>query len=336
MAAIVAERILLAFDQPLEIRGHELNLMVCVGIAIYPSDARDADSLLTCAEQAVLTAKKNGRHGYQFFQKSMMEESQRELSLYNGIARDEVFRELKVLFQPIINVKTGTIHCMDSLLYWDSPKNGLIPPHELLDLVDKHRKLNLFSEWQLRHACEQFLHWRKMGFTPSYLGIAVSVKQLESSQFVYRISQVIRELAFDPAWLLIEIRENGQPISFDVLEKAFNMLKYLGVQMAIDHFGKGSFSVVQLAHYPIQYVKIDETLLADVGTNQRTVIMLKALLSMTQLLSVQMVIQGVESEEQLAILKEIGCELIQGRLLSAPLTETEIESKMATLAGTNS
>jgi diguanylate cyclase len=327
-AAMVAQRILQSLAQPFQINGNELFITAGIGISIYPTDGPDAATLLRNADHALHLAKEKGKHGYQFSQEKMHIKSQRELAITVSLNRGSFFQEFVLYYNPIVNVKDETIFCMDALLHWQHPDLGLIGPQELLNFAEKQRNLNSISEWLLKNACKQFLHWRSLGFNPQYLGIPLSLKQLENSHFIYRISQLLQDLEFKPEWMLFEIKETFAQLSFEVLEKAFNMLTYLGVNIAIDDFGSGPFSLYQLKNFAVNYLKLDASFVKDITTDPQTVALVKSVIFLSKKLSMQLIIQGIETEEQKTILKELDCILMQGKLLGEPLSEREVTSKM--------
>jgi diguanylate cyclase (GGDEF)-like protein len=326
-AAIVAQRMLHALSSAFVIQGHELYITAGIGIAIYPNDAEDGAELLRSGDHALHLAKGKGKNAYQFYQEKLHEQSQRDLTLYTNLGREASFAEFVLYYQPIISGKTNEVVCMNALLYWQQTEFGLIKPEEVFALAERQRKLNIITEWTLKHACQQFLHWRSLGFCPAYLGISVSIKQLENTPFIYRLSQIFQELEFNPACLLLEIKENTSDLSSESLEKGFNMLKYLGVKIAIDNFGTGAFSLVHLKNFSIDYLKLDPALIQDIE-NAQTIALIKSLIFMGKTLGIEIIIQGVESENEVRVLKALDCVLMQGSFYSVPISEAEVLNKM--------
>jgi diguanylate cyclase (GGDEF)-like protein len=329
-AAIVAQRMLQALAQPVQVNEHHLYLTACIGISIYPSDGQDAATLFRSADHALRMAKEKGNQIYQFFQEKIFINSQRELALSTGIKRDSLPSEFLIFYQPIKNMLNEKIFCMEALLHWQHPELGLIAPAELVAYAEKQGKLNVISEWLLKNACRQFTYWRTLNFYPDFLGISMSIRQLENSHFVYRISQVLQELDFNPEWLLLEIRENISQISFDVLEKAFNMIKYLNIKIAIDDFGAGPFSLRDIKHSHVNYLKLDQNLLDDIEQNEQSVDLAKSLIQLSKSLHAELVIKGIDSDHQALIWKGLGCNLMQGRLIGTQISEKEVVEKMVT------
>lgn len=325
-AAIVAQRILQALATPIEVATHELQITVSIGISIFPADGDSSASLLSRAEHAMQLAKKQGRHMYQFYQQQLAVDSQRELSLYTGFGREASINELMLYYCPVMDVRNESVFCLDALLHWQHTEMGLVKPDELEQLAEKRHKLNQISEWMLKKACKQFIQWRKVGFNPQYLGIPLFSKQLSDTHFIYRLSQIMQESEFKPEWMMLRIKEAGGQISFDVVEKAFNMLNYLGVQLAIDNVGSSGFSFRYLKNFKIRFLRLDSSLTSDIETNPQSLALVKALLSFADTLSVAVIVQDVETAGQLIALKDAGCSLLQGKHFGALLTENEVAS----------
>lgn len=331
-AAVVAQRILHSLAQPVQIKEHELFITACIGIAIYPADGTDAASLLRSGNQALHLAKEKGKHVHQFYQERLHAKSQRELSLYNSLSRESIFREFIIYYQPIMDVNDQHVMAMNALLHWQNADVGLIRPQELFGYAEKQRKLNAISEWLIKTACQQFMHWRSLGFTPPLLAIPICLKQLETTHFIYRISQILQESKLPHECLLLEIKESTTQLPFDILEKAFNMLKYLNVKLALDNFGLGSFSIGFLKNLQVDYLKLDSSVTEDVLDNKRTADLVKSINFLADNLQMQVIAQGVESQQQIKRLKELGCHLMQGRCFGEPLEEDKVVEKMTVSA----
>lgn len=323
-AAIVAQRILQSLAQPIQINEHTLYINACVGISIYPNDGQDAPLLLRNADLALQLAKEKGHSTYQFYQEKIHLNSQRELALSTGLKRESLMQELEIYYQPIMNVQNKTIFCMEALLYWRHPELGLIGPQELFNYAEKQGKLNIISDWLLKNACLQFLSWRSVGFQPELLSIPLSIRQLENSRFIYGISQSLQELHFKPEWLLFGIKESSSPITFDGVEKAFNMLKYLNIKIAIEDFGSRSLSISYLKNMSVNYLKLDRCLISDIEQNESTQSFIKAMVLVANTLSMQLIVQGVGSEQQMTLLNALGCHLLQGPWIGAAVPAKEV------------
>lgn len=328
-AAIISQRILQELSQPFQIDDHELYITACIGISLYPNDGTTTQELLKNASHALHLAKKDGKNTSKFYQERMHLQSQRDLLIYNCLNRESIYKEFVLYFQPIVDVSTKSVFGVDVSLSWNQPELGVISTQELFGYAEKQRKLNILSGWLLKNACKQFLEWRDQGFSPAFLAIPLSIKQLENSQFVYQLSQILQELHFNPACLLIEIKESWFQESMEILEKAFNMLSYLKVNLALDDFGSGSFALRYLKNGAIKYLKLSPALVDDVVENEQTRVLIQSILHFGGTMGIQVVVQGVESEVQMDVLKKMGCTLVQGSYIGAPLTAQALLQKIA-------
>jgi len=327
-AAIVAQRILESLGLLFQIKEHEFYITVSIGIALFPTDGSDVQTLLYSANHAMRLAKEKAHHSYQFFQARMQTDSQRELILLTGINSESCLHEFELYYHPIVNIETKTVVCMDVLLQWRHPTLGLVGFDELMRLAMKQQKANAITEWLLRAACQQFMEWGTRGFNPQMLGLPLAIRQLENSRFIYHLSQIMQTLQFKPEWLLLEIKESVQSVSFDILEKAFNMLSYLGVSIAIEHFGVGAFSLQQLKKFPIHYLKLDGSLIEDILQQPQTTSLVNAVAMLANSLAMQLIIDGVKSQAELALLKESGCTIMQGQLFGGAMSEQDVMNKL--------
>ena len=328
-AAIIIQRILQAMTESFTIDDQQISVTVCIGAAFYPHDGTSSNELIQNAEFALLQAKLRGKHTYQFYQERLHIESQRELAFYNSMSNEAFLDELTLMYQPIIEMNSHLMYCADVQIVWRHPVLGEVSAEELFQYADKHRKLNKITERVLAEACQQFLRWRALGVKPQLLGIPVLLKQLENPQFVYRLSQIMQDLKMQPAWLMLEIKESSAPVSLDILEKSFNMLQYLGVRIGIDHFGSGSFSLRYLKAFSVAYLKLDAALISDVDQNEQTQMLVKAVVAFAGELSLTIIALGVESVEQASALGKLGVVMMQGKLVSEPLSEAEMAVKMS-------
>jgi diguanylate cyclase (GGDEF)-like protein len=328
-AAIVAQRMLSELAQPFYVSNREIYINASIGISIYPTDGNAMVNLMHAAQSAVKTASEGGNHIYYFYEKKNQADSQRDMLLHVDLKRETIFQELVIFYQPMIDKRTNVTMCMDTRLCWQHPALGLIDAQELNDHVEKQRKQNMFTEWLLKAACRQFVQWRDFGFCPALLGVPVSIRQLESTPFIYHLAQIMQSCEFKPEWLLLELRDTDLGLSFDVLEKAFNMLNYLGVKLAVSHVGTTSFSFSYLRQIHVQYLILEQGFIDDVETNPRTLAVIEGMQAMADTLGCDLIASGVETEAQAALLREAGCQLLQGRLVGEPVQDRDVRVKMA-------
>lgn len=320
-AAIIIQRMLQSLAQPFTINGNLLTITVCIGAAFYPSDGVTTGELMYNAEYAMLLAKSQGKHHYEFYQKNVQVDSQRELGIYNSLSSESFLDELVITYQPVMNVGVQSLYCVDTLVTWQHPVYGSIPAEELFIYADKQRKLNKITERLLIEGCKKFHHWRTIGLKTELLGIPVWLKQLENTQFIYRLSQILQEHKLEPSSVVLELLECAAPVSLDILEKSFNMLKYLGVKIAVDRYGSGVFALRYFKIFSINFLKLDPVLINDIVQNEQTRMVVKAIAVFAEAMALNVIADGVESKEQTEVLQELGVNLQQGQLLGASLSE---------------
>jgi len=328
-AAIVATRMLEAISQPFYINERELYLTAGIGISLFPTDAKEPEELLQYAEQALDLAKKKGKHLYQFYHQELHLKSQRELLLATQLNKETFLNELQLCYQPIMDIQTNKVLCLDIMLYWQHRDYGLIEPRELLIYAESQHKLAMLSDWMLKKACQNLLNWQKAGLPFSLLGLPLSLNQVENTHFIYELTQLLKALKFEPQHLLLEIKENVTVANIEKFEKAMGMLKYVGVKLALVDFDSGSLPLSEFKNLNIDYVKLDMAFVKDIVENPKARLVIKSMLAFTQTLGIKMIVQGVESPQQVAILKELGCRLCQGSLLGASLSEHEVSETFA-------
>lgn len=323
LASIVAQRILQALSKPIKINEQELSITVSIGIAIYPIDGEDGASLLRAAEYALQVAREKGKHLYQFYQSKMNAESRRELALYLGLSRENIFKEFSLRFQPLMQEKpqekvSHHVLAVFAKIIWHHPELGEITQAELFQQAEKQRKLSMITEWGFREAGLDYLKSRqKLG--EALLGFSLTIEQLEHHQFIYHLAQIMQEIGFKPEWLLLEISGDFSRVSFEALEKAFNMLKYLKINIVIDQFGVNAIPLRYLNQFTISYLKLDPSLTNDVTTDSASSEMVEAILMMMKHLNIQVIVQNVREQAQWMMLKKLGCDLFQGQLIDKTL-----------------
>lgn len=330
-AVIVVQRILQALKLPFIIKDHELFVTGMVGISIFPADGQSVETLLNCARSALLLASSGGKNNYRFYQENMHRQSQRELILQTSLSKKEFNEDFLIYYQPILDVENNKISCMEALPYWQNSRIGNMNSVELFNYAESHQKLEALFEWLLKSGCEEFMKWRKDSPYPELIGIPLTIAQLESSHLVYHISQILQTSKFNPEWLLLEINAGLRPLSFDVLEKSFNMLNYLKIKICITNFGQESLSLYYLKNIKTEFVKLDSSLINDTVNNPRAILLIESLIFLTNKLSIKLIATGIESAEQYYLLKELGVLYMEGPFIAQPIAQKEVAKKMTEL-----
>ena len=341
-AVIVVQRILQAFKRPFIIQDHELYVTASIGIATYPNDAKSSDDLLNCAQHALALARRSGQSNYHFYEESMHRHSQQELILQTNMSRGIFNHDFKVYYQPIIDAEENCLAILDAMPFWYRPMVGTMNASELFSYAEKYQKIDALFTWLLNNACQDFIALhndrninqslsalfhtelpQKMQLHPDLVAIPIALKQL-TSHAIYNISQTLLKFGFDPQHLLLEINCGAESISFDVLEKTFNMLDYLKIKIAITHFGQASLSLAYLRKVKPTYIKLDPLMISDLTVNQRTQKLFKAIIFLAHTMNTQLIATGVEYQAQYDLLRSLGVRLMEGPLIGLPMAQIEM------------
>ncbi|EKD53883.1 MAG: diguanylate cyclase/phosphodiesterase with FHA and GAF sensor [uncultured bacterium] len=317
-AAYLAQRLLDAISQPFLIDGQELYTTASIGIAVFPLDGHDGKTLLKNADLAMHQAKSRGRNTYQFYHEEMHTLSRRELMLTSSLHSETVYQEFSIYYQPQFNIETKQVVCMEAFLQWQQPDFGVIEFSEFIKVAENSGRMVAINEWLLRNACQQMVRWQEQNFIPPAIAVKISLKQLENAHFVHKLSQLLQEMRLDPSKLILEITEASLLSKIEQLEKMLHMLKHLGVQIAVNHFGAGYLPLCYLRRLPLDIFKIDTSLIHDIAVNKESEAIVKMIIALAKSLQAKVIAEGVESQKQKKLLHELGCMIMQGQLFSRP------------------
>lgn len=330
-AVMVVQRIFRALSEPMVINNEQLSVTVGIGLSFYPTDGVTTGDLLQHAEQALIKAKERGKNKYNFYQERLQNESQRELHLNNSMSSGSCLNELDMVYQPIVNVAEQKIICSETQVVWNHPTVGRVSEHELFMYAVQQGKLNEITLHTLKIATQKFMQWQEVGVKPEMLAISVALKQLEKTNFIYKISQTLQDNSFPPQSLLLEINHCEMPVSLDILEKSFNMLRYLGVKISITDFGSGLFPLRYLNAFDVDFAKLDISIINPVNGDEQSQRLAKAVVDFGAAMQIRLIASGVEEESQAEILKQLGITLQQGKLLGEPLSEQDMVGRMTSV-----
>ncbi len=324
-AVDIACKILRAFKQPLIIGGHELYITTSIGIALYPNDGEDAETLLKNADTAMYHAKEQGRNNYQFYTPAMHTKTFEKMILENNLRRALDREEFVVYYQPLVNISTGLIVSMEALVRWRHPERGLIPPEEFLALSENTRLIVFIDELVLYTVCVQCKAWLDAGFQPMCVAVNISAHTFHQPNLVETITTVLQKTGLDPHFLGLEITESIAMQDVETTIDKLNKLSDLGIQIAIDDFGTGFSSLSYLKKFPIRKLKISQHFVSGIATDQNDKVIVASVIALAQSLKFTVVAEGVETEEQLTFLKQRQCDEMQGYLYCKPLPAEAFE-----------
>ncbi|MCW9014554.1 MAG: EAL domain-containing protein [Gammaproteobacteria bacterium] len=319
----IADKIIHALKKPFCIDDHEFFVSTSIGIAHYPDDGTTMETLIKHADIAMYHVKDNGKDGYKFYADNMNELYSRHLSLENDMRRALQNDQFVIYYQPQINVETNEVFAMEALIRWQHPERGLISPTEFIALAEETGLIQPIGDWVLRNACAELKRWRNAGLTSVRVAINLSSCQLEQDNIVDTIFELLRSHDIPGDMLEIEITENV--LMKDIENGIFklNQLSDYGIKIAIDDFGTGYSSLNYLKKLPIDTLKIDRSFIHDMQQNDEDSSIIKAIIAMAKGLNLNIISEGVETEEQLEQLREWRCKNMQGFLFSRPMTDDD-------------
>jgi diguanylate cyclase (GGDEF)-like protein/PAS domain S-box-containing protein len=313
-AANVAAKILETVAQPIKVEDRELNLTPSVGISVFPEDGRDAETLIRNADAAMYHAKETGRANYQFFTEQMNQAASRRLALEGDLRRAVQAGEMRVFYQPIVEAASGRVAAHEALLRWQHASRGVLGPPEFLQLAEDTGIIVRLGDWLLGEAC------RWVNFIGAERGLAVAVnlspRQFSDPKLVDLVARALGEAGLPPALLELEVAEPTVMQNVDLSLATLAKLRSLGVTLAIDGFGAAYSSLVSLRQLPVQKLKLDRTLVAEVHREGRAIV--AGIVGLARALELKVTAVGVESEPQKRALIECGCDYLQGLLSGGP------------------
>ncbi|MDX2221006.1 MAG: EAL domain-containing protein [Burkholderiales bacterium] len=335
--SIVAAKILETLSQPYHLQGQDLHASASIGVALFPEDGEDADTLMRNADAAMYHAKDSGRANYQFFTEHMNVAAQRRLTLEAELRRALDRNELTLAYQPVYALANGRLVGAEALLRWRHPERGLVSPGDFISVAEDSGLIHLIGEDVLRAACVQARLWQDQGLAIQ-LSINVSVHQLRRKAFLDQLRTILAATSVDPGLLELEITESLIVEDASEALKTLKTLDELGVRLAIDDFGTGYSGLSYLKRFPIDTVKIDQSFIRDISIDADDAAIVRAIVAMAKSLKLSVVAEGVETGEQLAFLSSLGCDFAQGYLLGRPMdaeamTAMIAESRADKLAG---
>jgi diguanylate cyclase (GGDEF)-like protein/PAS domain S-box-containing protein len=316
-AVKTAGRIHEAMAQPFHFKTHDFFLTVSIGITFFPNDGNDAETLLKNGDMAMFRAKESGGNSYQIFTSAMDKEVARRLSLEANLRRAIEQEELRVYYQPKVDLKSGRIVSMEALVRWQS-EDGIVSPAEFIPLAEKTGLIIPLGKWVLHTAAAQTRKWRDEGYDLR-VAVNLSPRQFQEENLLEMIREILEDTGLPPQGLELEITEGvvmaNEENAIDIMSKMAGM----GLFLAMDDFGTGYSSLYYLKQFPINTLKIDKSFVDNIPTDDENVAITSAIISMAKSLGLEVVAEGVETEEQLLFLKEQGCDEMQGYYFSPPV-----------------
>jgi diguanylate cyclase (GGDEF)-like protein/PAS domain S-box-containing protein len=326
--AHLADKLISILSRPFDLHGHEVTLGASIGITLFPDDAEDPNQILKYADMAMYHAKNQGRSTFAFYTENLDVEARRrnmiEEELRHAIERGELYLQ----YQPQVSFEKDAICSVEALLRWENPKLMPMSTEEFIALADDTGLIVPIGEWVIRSACKQLQAWQKEGLPHLRVAVNLSSRQLKDEHFVSMIDQVLTENELDPQSLELEITERLLMEDNLTNNAMLQALKSRGIRISVDDFGTGFSSLSYLKHFPIDSLKIDKLFIKCLPDDQHDAAIASAIIGMAHSLNLQVVAEGVETEDQRAFLSDLGCNCGQGFLFSLPLAPDQLSQTL--------
>lgn len=324
VAASVAEKIVEAIGYRCTVADHDLYTTPSIGIALFPSDGQDADTLMKNADAAMYHAKSEGRNNFQFFDARMNSAALERLKIEHALRQALVRDEFCLHYQPVIDLATGRVAGVEALVRWNHPELGVLLPGRFIGIAEETGLIQPLGEWVFWSACRQLAEFRAAGIAEVKMAINISAVQMRNSNLPTLARGVLEAFAFQPEDLIFEITESVAMNQPEETVRILDVLHSMGIVLAIDDFGTGYSSLSYLRMFPIDYLKLDRSFVAEIGETEQPAIICDATIGLARNLGLRLVAEGIETEAQLDYLQSRGCGLGQGYYFSRPVPSGEV------------
>jgi diguanylate cyclase (GGDEF)-like protein/PAS domain S-box-containing protein len=322
-AALVAQRCLESVSDPIELSSRKFIPTCSIGIAHYPDDGEDLSTLMKTADTSLYAAKENGKNQYAFYKQELTHKAEYVFQVEHYLREAIEQQQLSLVYQPQIDIQTGNVFGVEALSRWNHPELGQVPPTDFIATAERIGMIKPLSEWVLDTACRQAVAWKQQGHTNLQMSVNISPIHFLDKDIVSLVKRIIEETGIEPEELSLEVTESVVQTNPENLA-IFHDLKKLGIQLAIDDFGTGYSSLASLKHLEVDYFKIDKYFIDYMLIDNKGILLVSSMIEMGHKLGYKIIAEGVETSEQLNILKGMNCEAIQGYLFSKPGRPDEI------------
>ncbi|WP_205665153.1 EAL domain-containing protein [Caldimonas tepidiphila] len=321
----VADGVLKLLREPFELEGTTRHLSASIGLALHPDDAEDALALLRCADIAMYQAKRQGKDRCQFYTAQMQQAVLARMEIEAELRASLERRDFELRYQPIVDAVSGTLVGAEALLRWRHPRLGWVPPQDFIPVAEETGLIVPIGQWVLAEATRQLEQWRALGGPPLYLAVNVSGVQFREAGLQEFVARLLAERELGDCRLILEITESVLMDEGEAVEARMRGIKSLGVGYSLDDFGTGYSSLSSLRRFPVDTVKIDRSFISGCQEGGSSARLVEAIVSMAHSMSLTVTTEGVETQEQAAFLRALGCDSLQGYLIGRPLRAADFE-----------
>ena len=320
-----SQRILDMISEPIELEGRTLHVTCSLGVAIWPDNGDDLPSLLSHADAAMYKAKQHGRDRFQFFTDELNTQNQARMTMEQDLHQAIKNNEFELYYQPQINITENVMLGAEALIRWNHPEKGLISPADFIPLAEETGLILSIGQWVMDTACYQLQKWQTKGYKDLVISINVSVRQLEEPDFDIALRDILKKSQLDASQLELEITETTMMQDPEYMIKILEQVKQVGVRLALDDFGTGHSSLAYLQRFSFDKLKIDRSFINDVSHSKDAAAIATTIGAMANSLHLEIIAEGVETQQQVDFLEQCGCDQAQGFFYSKPVPEKQFE-----------
>ncbi len=324
-SVLVAQKMLSVLGQEMNIDGHTISVTASIGISLFPSDGDSPSILVKNAESALRHVKQQGGNAHEFFSKDMNDMARHRIEMENNLRRALNNNEFVVYYQPKVNLENNAVVGAEALIRWMDPERGMISPGEFIPVAEETSLIGEIGQFVMESACRQNAQWQDKGLQPVRISVNVTAAQFHDRMILEKVQAVLSETFLPPEYLELEITESTLVGDIDKVIDKLTAFRAMGLHVSIDDFGTGYSSLSYLSHFPITTLKIDRAFVKDMEVNSKTAEITNAIIGLSRGLSLEVVAEGAESIEHVNILRDKGCDLVQGFFFSRPVPAEEFE-----------
>jgi len=322
-ATLMAQKLIKSLERPIVIETHQFYLTASIGISLFPQDGESAETLMRNADAAMYQAKDEGRNTFQYYTEHMTAQAFERIQMIAELRKAIKNNELIVYYQPQMDVRSDTVVGLEALVRWRHPELGMVSPARFVPLAEDTGLILPIGEWVLESACRQVVQWHSEGLGPVKVAVNISAKQLGYEDLLKSIQRVLQDTGCRPQWLELEVTEGFIMKNPEQSIRLMEQIRALGVDLAIDDFGTGYLSLAYLKRFPITQLKIDASFIRDIPDDPEDIAIIRTIIGLGKSLGLNVIAEGVETEQQQHFLSAEGCHLVQGYIYSRPLPADE-------------
>lgn len=324
VAVLVAQRIQDSIIKPFVIDNHKIFVTASIGIAIYSRDNDKTETIIKDAEDALTKAKLAGRNTYRIHNQPEAGLDQHDSLLHQHFKSHDFLKKLVMYYQPYIDVTTGKTHTIQAIPFYNDPETGLVPIEEINLALENSGKNVEFCKWQLEQAITQFKHWETNGYQPPNMMLTITISQLEDTQFIHKVSEILQQTGFDSGQIIFDISESSFNANNASFKAALDTAEIMGIQLSIGIMALGRLALHNISEFPINYLKIDDNLVKDLMADMNNESIITSLIGLAYHSRIEVMASGVDHDNQKVCIQALGCTVMKGKLFLMPVTANEM------------